>query len=78
MGLGKIHYLTYRPLGYERVYLSLGKVADTTFHIQGDVIIRRCERGLSTVHVERIDPQRAYYAVTADRRQNNSFIFVTQ
>ena len=25
----------YRPLGYERVYLLLGKVADTPFHIQG-------------------------------------------
>ena len=23
-------------LGYERVYLPLGKVADTPFHIQGD------------------------------------------
>ena len=28
----------YRPLGYERVYLPLCKVADTPFHIQGDVI----------------------------------------
>ena len=26
----------YRPLGYERVYLSLCKLADTPFHIQGD------------------------------------------
>ena len=26
----------YRTLGYERVYLPLGKVADTPFHIQGD------------------------------------------
>ena len=25
-----------RPLGYERVYLPLYKVADTPFHIQGD------------------------------------------
>ena len=25
-----------RPLGYERVYLPLSKVADTPFHIQGD------------------------------------------
>ena len=25
----------YRPLGYERVYLPLCKVADTPFHIQG-------------------------------------------
>ena len=25
-----------RLLGYERVYLPLGKVADTPFHIQGD------------------------------------------
>ena len=25
-----------RPLGYERVYLPLHKVADTPFHIQGD------------------------------------------
>ena len=27
---------TGRPLGYERVYLPLYKVADTPFHIQGD------------------------------------------
>ena len=27
---------TYRPLGYERVYLPLCRVADTPFHIQGD------------------------------------------
>ena len=26
------------PLGYERVYLSLGKVADTPFYIQGDEV----------------------------------------
>ena len=26
-----------RPPGYERVYLQLCKVADTPFHIQGDV-----------------------------------------
>ena len=25
----------YRPLGYEKVYLRLYKVADTPFHIQG-------------------------------------------
>ena len=31
--------LTYRPFGYERVYLPLYKVADTPFHIQGDDII---------------------------------------
>ena len=29
---------TNRPLGYERVYLPLCKVADTPFHIQGDEI----------------------------------------
>ena len=27
--------ITCLPLGYERVYLLLCKVADTTFHIQG-------------------------------------------
>ena len=27
---------TCRPVGYERVYLPLCKVADTPFHIQGD------------------------------------------
>ena len=27
--------LIYRPLGYERVYLPLYKVADTPFYIQG-------------------------------------------
>ena len=26
---------SYRPFGYERVYLPLCKVADTPFHIQG-------------------------------------------
>ena len=26
----------FRPLGYERVYLPLCKVADTPFHSQGD------------------------------------------
>ena len=28
-----------RPLGYERVYLSLHKVADTRFHIQEDELL---------------------------------------
>ena len=28
--------LSARPLGYERVYLPLRKVADTHFHIEGD------------------------------------------
>ena len=28
----------YRPIGYERVYLTLYKVADTPFHIQGNDI----------------------------------------
>ena len=27
-----------RPLGYERVYLPLYKVADTPFHFQGDIL----------------------------------------
>ena len=27
---------TLRPLGYERAYMPLCKVADTPFHIQGD------------------------------------------
>ena len=31
-----VHNIIYRPLRYERVYLPLGKVADTPFHIQGD------------------------------------------
>ena len=32
--------VVYRPLGYERVYLPLHKVADTPFHIQGgDIFI---------------------------------------
>ena len=29
---------TYRPLGYERVYLPLCKAADTPFYIQGNDI----------------------------------------
>ena len=28
-----------RPLGYERVYLRLCKVADTPFHIQGGEVL---------------------------------------
>ena len=32
---------TLRPLGYERVYLTLSKVADTPFHIQGDDLVWR-------------------------------------
>ena len=31
----------YRPLGYERVYLPLYKVADTPFQIQGDDILSK-------------------------------------
>ena len=31
-----------RTLGYERVYLSLYKVADTLFHIQGDELMHTC------------------------------------
>ena len=31
-----IHTVYFRPLGYERVYLPLCKVADAPFHIQGD------------------------------------------
>ena len=30
---------TFRPLGYERVYLPLCKVADTPFYIQGDDLL---------------------------------------
>ena len=33
-----VYMLLYRPFGYERVYLSLCKVADTHFYIQGDDI----------------------------------------
>ena len=33
------HKLTeFRPLGYEKMYLPLYQVADTPFHILGDVI----------------------------------------
>ena len=34
-------WVTFRHLGYERVYLPLGKVADTPFHIQGDDLCSR-------------------------------------
>ena len=30
----------YRPLGFERVYLPLHKVADTPFHIQSSDILQ--------------------------------------
>ena len=36
-------FANYRHLGYERVYLPLGKVADAPFHIQGDVMLLRNE-----------------------------------
>ena len=35
-GLTETQTPTRRLLGYERVYLTLSKVADTPFHIQGD------------------------------------------
>ena len=35
MGENKKLVFTFRPLGYERVYLPLYEVADTHFHIQG-------------------------------------------
>ena len=39
--------ITYHPLGYERVYLPLGKAADTPFHIQrGDILKRKNIRDL--------------------------------
>ena len=44
-----------RPLGYERVYLPLCKVADTPSHIQEDVNINHvyCEKGcLSKYHLQ--------------------------
>ena len=39
-----------RPLGYERVYLPLYKVADTPFHIRGDgeCVFTGCEDTLYT------------------------------
>ena len=43
----------YRPLGYERVYLPLYKVADTPFHIQGAVHTDLAARGLISVNVNR-------------------------
>ena len=42
--------LHYRPLGYERVYLPLCKVADAPFHTQGDVF-RRVLLGLPDGYV---------------------------
>ena len=33
-----------RPLGYEKVYLRLNKVADTPFRIQGDVLLMKARR----------------------------------
>ena len=37
----------FRPLGYERVYLPLYKVADTPFHIQGDDLLWAVDEGFS-------------------------------
>ena len=39
--LGYHKAITYRPLGWERVYLPLCEVADTPFHIQRDDIYYR-------------------------------------
>ena len=40
IGVGSVGRMaSYRYLGYERMYLPLGKVADTPFHIQGGQII---------------------------------------
>ena len=37
----------YRPLGDQRVYLPLGKMADTPFHIQGeDMSTGQCQTGI--------------------------------
>ena len=41
----RLVFVIYRPLGYERVYLPLCKVADTPFHIQGGDIYY-----ISTLH----------------------------
>ena len=38
-----------RPLGYERVYLPLRKVADTPFHIQGDELFKDSSHILFTM-----------------------------
>ena len=38
---GKTAVTANRPLGYERVYLPLYKMADTSFHIQGDEMFDR-------------------------------------
>ena len=38
----------YRPLGYGRLYLPLCKVADTSFHIQGDEL---CEIYVATIGI---------------------------
>ena len=38
ISLGLVHVDKSRPLEYERVYLSLFKVAETPFHIQEDKI----------------------------------------
>ena len=36
--------ILFGPVGYERVYLPLYKVADTPFHIQGDDIYTRSQQ----------------------------------
>ena len=42
--LWKISLWIYRPLGYQRVYLPLYKVADIPFHIQRDDILINAAR----------------------------------
>ena len=44
-----------RPLGYEKVYLPLYKVADTPFHIQGEDIYYKPHPASDIPHVEKVN-----------------------
>ena len=48
--------MIYRPLGYERVYLPLYKVADTPFHIQGDDILLTDKAKVAHSNIKLVHP----------------------
>ena len=55
---GYVSIASYCPLGYERVYLPLCKVADTPFHIQGDDMFYNCFSGIfeaiSSIKIQKV------------------------
>ena len=44
ISMWNVNWITFRPLGCERVYLPLHKVADTPFHTQKNDLLFSCKR----------------------------------